>query len=68
MLFNKTRFIPALRMLPTEIRNDVENSGVRAFWVIFQNTNIYILKSDKQIDMLLVWQQSHLSGSICLVN
>lgn len=39
--------VPALRMLPTEVGNDVENSRVRALGVILENAHIDILKVEK---------------------
>lgn len=35
---------PALRMLATEIRNDVEETRVGALRVAFQDTSVYVLK------------------------
>lgn len=36
--------VPALRMLPTEIRDDVEQFGIRAFWVILQDAHVDVLQ------------------------
>lgn len=41
------RVSPALRMLSTEIWDDVEEARVGALWVIFQDTGIDILRQER---------------------
>lgn len=48
------RYIPALRMLSTEVGNDIENPRVGALRVILQDAHIDILKADKHISSFRV--------------
>lgn len=53
---------PALRMLPTEIRDNVEEPGIGAFWVAFQDACADVLWSRRTFPFM------HLTDTYSQIN